>query len=95
MLSTKRNVALNTLLFKSFNLNVSSCMIFLQLEKLNLMGVIKCFSFRLSKILLIIVHQTASLRFRHQVCPENQAYGLYMFQITRKDKIARPTLIYK
>lgn len=47
------------------------------------------------KILLIIVDQIASLSFCHQVCPENQVYRLYMFQITKKDKTARSTLSYK
>lgn len=84
-----------TLFFKSFKPNVSSCTIFLQLEKLNLISVIKCFSFRLSKILLVTGYQIASLSFCNQVCAKNQAYRFYMFQITRKDKIARPTLSYK
>lgn len=95
MLSTKTSVTLITLLFESFNLNASSCMIFLQLEKLNLVGVIKCFSLKLSKILLVIVYQIASSSFCYQVCPENQSYRLHMFQITQKDKISRPTLNYK
>lgn len=68
MLSTKGNVTMITLFFTSFNLNVYSCTIFLQLEKLNLISAIKCFSFRLSKILLVTGYQIASLSFCNQVC---------------------------
>lgn len=95
-LSTKRNPTQITLSFKSFNFKMCLHVWFLSTVRDEFKRCNKIFLIQIAiNIFLGIVNQVTSSSFCHQVYPESQAYRLYMFQITRKDKIAGPTLSYK